>query len=128
LAYLLAALGGALGALARWAIGAALPVPAGGWPWATLLINLSGCLLIGLLLALLAARWPHAHGARTFLGTGVLGGYTTWSAFAVEVVRLVDGGAAGRAAGYVVASVLGGVLAVAVGVVVGRALPGRTAR
>jgi CrcB protein len=122
LAYLLAALGGALGALARWAIGTALPVPAGGWPWATLLVNLTGCLLIGLLLALLAARWPAAHGARTFLGTGVLGGYTTWSAFAVEVVRLVDDGAAGLAVGYVVASVVGGVLAVALGVGAGRAV------
>ena len=126
MAYLLAALGGALGALARWGVSIALPVPTGGWPWATLVVNLTGCLLIGLLLVVLSAHWPHAHGLRTFLGTGVLGGYTTWSAFAVELVRLADDGALGLAAGYVVASVLGGVLAVAAGAFVGRAVTGRS--
>jgi fluoride exporter len=131
LAYLLAALGGALGALARWGISVALPGTPGGWPWATLVVNLTGCLLIGLLLVVLSARSPHlqgpqAHGMRTFLGTGVLGGYTTWSAFAVEVVRLVDGGALVLAVGYVLASVLGGVLAVAAGAFAGRAVTGRS--
>jgi CrcB protein len=126
LAYLLAALGGALGALARWGISVALPGAPGGWPWATLVVNLTGCLLIGLLLVVVSAHWPQAHGMRTFLGTGVLGGYTTWSAFAVEVVRLVDGGAVVLAVAYVLASVLGGVLAVAAGAFAGRAVTGRS--
>jgi CrcB protein len=114
MAYLLAALGGALGALVRWGLAEALPSP-GGWPWATLLVNLTGCLLLGGLLALLAARSPEPSWARPFLGVGVLGGYTTYSTFAVEVVELVDGGSPALAAGYVLLSVVGGVAAVALG-------------
>jgi fluoride exporter len=114
MAYLLAALGGALGALARWALAEALPSP-GGWPWATLLVNVTGCLLLGALLARLALRSPEPAWARPFLGVGVLGGYTTYSTFAVEVVDLVDDGALGVAAGYVLASIVGGVAAVALG-------------
>jgi CrcB protein len=123
MAYLLAALGGALGALARWAVGAALPFSPGGWPWATLVVNVAGCLLMGVLLAVLAVRLPSPW-VRPFLGAGVLGGFTTYSTFAVEVVRLGETGAAVVAAGYVLASVLGGVLAVAAGVTVGRAVLG----
>ena len=124
MAYLLAALGGALGALARWGVAEALPSPAGGWPWATLLVNLTGCLLIGVLTGVLAARDPEPAWARPFLAVGVLGGYTTYSAFAVEVVTLTDAGALATAAAYVLASVVGGVLAVAAGVAAVR----RTAR
>ena len=115
-AYLLAALGGALGALARWGVAEALPRDDGGWPWATLLVNLSGCLLMGVLLGALAGREPEPAWARPLLGVGVLGGYTTYSAFAVEAVELADAGAAVPAAGYVLLSVVGGVLAVAAGV------------
>ena len=113
--YLLAALGGVLGALARWGVGTALPVSPGSWPWATLLVNLTGCFLIGALLAALAARPPEPAWVRPFAGVGVLGGYTTYSAFAVEVVGLGKDGAVATAAGYVLASVLGGVVAVALG-------------
>jgi CrcB protein len=120
-AYLLAALGGALGALARWAVAWALPSSPGGWPWATLLVNLTGCLLIGVLLAVLLARYATSPWLRPFLATGVLGGYTTYSTFAVDTVALVDAGRPALAAGYVVASVLGGVLAVVAGLLVGRA-------
>ncbi len=116
MAYLLAALGGALGALARWGVAEALPHQDAGWPWATLLVNLTGCLLIGVLTGVLANRSPEPAWARPFLGVGVLGGYTTYSAFAVEVVVLADAGALPAALGYVLASVLGGVLAVAAGV------------
>jgi CrcB protein len=121
LAYLLAALGGALGALARWGMAAALPSSPGGWPWATLLVNLTGCLLIGVLLAVLLARFPSSPWLRPFLATGVLGGYTTWSTFAVDTVALVDAGRAAVAGAYVAASVLGGVLAVVAGLLLGRA-------
>ena len=123
--YLLAALGGALGALARWGVATALPHSPGGWPWATLLANLTGCLLLGALTAALTARSPEPPWARPFLAVGVLGGYTTYSAFAVEVVELADAGAAVLAAGYVLVSVLGGVLAVAVGARAVRAAPAR---
>jgi CrcB protein len=114
-AYVLAAVGGALGALARWGLATALPHADGGWPWATLTVNLTGCLLMGVLVGVLAAREPEPAWARPLLGVGVLGGYTTYSAFAVDVVALTDAGAAALAVGYVLASVLGGVVAVAAG-------------
>ncbi len=120
MAYLLAALGGALGALARWGVAEALPRPDGGWPWATLLVNLTGCLLIGVLTGVLTARSPEPPWARPFLAVGVLGGYTTYSAFAVEAVALVEAGAPVLAGAYVLVSVLGGVLAVAAGALVVR--------
>jgi CrcB protein len=124
LAYLAAAAGGVLGALARWGVGLALPHDTGSWPWATLLVNLTGCLLLGVLIAALFARHPDHPWLRPFLGTGVLGGFTTFSAFAVDTVQLADAGAVGAAVGYVAASVLGGVLAAAAGVALGRSLPG----
>jgi fluoride exporter len=119
--YLAAALGGALGALARWGVGTALPHSPGDWPWATLLINLTGCLLLGVLLAVLLDRFPRHPWLRPLLATGVLGGYTTYSTFAVDVVQLADSGAWTAAAGYVVVSVLGGVLAASAGLRLGRA-------
>ena len=119
--YVLAAMGGALGALARWGFAAGLPHSPGGWPWSTLLVNLVGCLLIGVLLAVLLARFPHSPWLRPFLAVGVLGGFTTYSTFAVDIVRLTGSGHPALAVAYVLASVLGGVLAVVVGLVVGRA-------
>lgn len=124
---MLAALGGALGALARWAVAGALPSSPAGWPWATLLVNLTGCLLLGVLLAVLAARAPEASWPRPFLAVGVLGGYTTYSAFAVEVVRLAETGAVVAAGAYVVVSVVGGVAAVAAGTLAAHGALGRRA-
>jgi CrcB protein len=122
--YLLAALGGIVGALARWGVATALPPPV----WATLLVNLTGCLLLGVLVAVVTVRLPDAAWPRPFLAVGVLGGFTTFSAFAVEVVGLVEEGAAGPAAAYVLASVVGGVVAVALGTSAGRALVRGTTR
>ena len=122
MAYVLAALGGALGALARWAVAEAIAqsiaqstAPSGGWPWATMLVNLTGCFLLGVLLDVVGRRSPEPAWAKPFLGVGVLGGYTTYSAFAVEVVELVDDGALALAVGYVLVSVVGGVLGVGAG-------------
>ena len=125
MSYVFAALGGALGALARWGVATALPHSPGGWPWATLLVNLTGCLLMGALVAVLTARSPEPPWARPFLAVGVLGGYTTYSAFAVEVVGLVEAGAPVLAAGYVLVSLLGGVLAVAAGALAVRTVRAR---
>ncbi|HEX8093634.1 fluoride efflux transporter CrcB [Jatrophihabitans sp.] len=83
------AVGGVLGAEARYGLGSVLPHHDQQFPWSTLLINVTGCLLIGVLMAvLLELPSPHRL-ARPFLGVGVLGGYTTYSTFAVEVQRLV---------------------------------------
>ena len=113
--YLLAAAGGALGAVARWAVTELLPGPPGSWPWSTLLVNLTGCFLLGALLAVLARRSPEPSWVRPFVGVGVLGGYTTYSTFAVEVVDLADDAALVPALLYVTASVAGGVAAVVAG-------------
>ena len=120
--YLLAAVGGAVGALARWGI--AETMPGAGWPWATLLVNLTGCLLIGVLLGVMALRSAQADYPRTFLGVGVLGGFTTFSAFTLETLDLARTGAVLTAGGYVVVSVGGGVLAVALGLRAARWLAG----
>jgi CrcB protein len=119
--YLVVALGGVLGALARWGVSLGLPHTPGTWPWATVTVNLTGCLVIGVLLAVLLARYPTHPWLRPFLATGVLGGYTTFSTFAVDVVALVDAGRAPLALGYLLLSVLGGLLAVVVGLALGRA-------
>jgi CrcB protein len=116
------ALGGVLGAIARYGLGRAWPTPAGAFPWTTFAINVSGCLLIGLLLVrLLDAGSAHPLW-RPFLGTGVLGGYTTFSTYAVDARVLVDEGHVALAAGYVVGTVVAALLAVQLGVVAGRAL------
>jgi CrcB protein len=99
--YLAAALGGALGALARWGVARALPHSPGAWPWATLVVNLTGCLLIGVLSAVLLARSATHPWLLPFLVTGLLGGWTTYSTFAVDTVQLADAGALGAAVGYV---------------------------
>ena len=122
MAYLLAALGGALGALARWGVATALPTSAGAWPWATLLVNLTGCLLIGALLAVLLGRFPASTLLRPFLAVGVLGGYTTFSTFAVDLVRLGEADAWLTGAGYLLGSVLGGVACVVLGLAGARAV------
>ena len=122
MAYVLAALGGALGALARWGVATAFPHDPGGWPWATLLVNLTGCLLLGVLLAVLLSRFPASTWARPFLAVGVLGGYTTFSTFAVEAVQLGEAGAWLTAGGYLLASVLGGMVCVVLGLIGARSV------
>jgi fluoride exporter len=125
--YLAAAAGGVLGALGRYGLAEALPHRAGQWPWAVLLVNLTGCAALGVLIAAVFARHPDHPWLRPFLGSGVLGGYTTFSTFAVDAVELTDAGRPWVAAGYVVASVAGGVLAALAGLLLGRALTGRAA-
>ncbi len=122
------AAGGVAGCSARHAVGLALPTPPGGWPTATFLTNLAGCLALGLLLELLARRGPDVGRRRLLrlgLGTGLIGSYTTYSTFAVELDLLVRDGAAGLAAGYAAASALGGLLAVGAGVAAAGALAAR---
>lgn len=127
------ALGGVLGALARYAVSVAVPHddPA-AWPWATFVVNLLGCLLLGILLDVIDARrsaWVVAHPsrarlARPFLASGVLGGFTTFSTFSLEAVRLVGEGRPATAAAYAVSSVVLGVIAVLVGRRIGAAVAG----
>jgi CrcB protein len=81
------ALGGIIGSLARYGLATAIPHAAGGFPWATFLTNVTGCLAIGILFARLT---PRSHPLlRPFLGTGVLGGFTTFSTYTVETQKLL---------------------------------------
>ena len=114
---LLVGAGGAAGAMARHAVGAAWLAAYGParFPAGTLVVNVTGCLLIGAFAAL-AEAMPGLNGAaRLLLVTGVLGGYTTFSAFGLETVLMLRRGDAALAAMYVAASVLLGLLAVWLG-------------
>ena len=115
------AVGGVLGALARYGLGVAWPTAGGAFPWTTFAVNVSGCFLIGVLLVRLVEAGAVHPLWRPFLGTGVLGGYTTFSTFAVDARALVADGHATTAVAYVAATVVVALAAVQVGVVVGRA-------
>ena len=106
------AVGGALGALARWSLAEALPHASDELPWATVLANLSGCFAIGVLLAVLSERRPDDRLLRPLLGTGVLGGFTTFSTYALDTRDLLAAGRPALAVAYLFGSVLAGLLAV----------------
>lgn len=93
--------GGGIGAGVRYAAGLSWPTAPTAFPWTTLLINVVGSALIGMLIVVVEVLGAHRL-ARPFLGTGVLGGFTTFSAFAADVERLVAGGAARTALAYFV--------------------------
>lgn len=107
------AVGGALGAVARYGVGLVLP-HGPGFPWATFAVNVVGCLLLGVLVALLDARGRHSL-ARPFLGVGVLGGFTTFSAYTAETLALAHDGALGTAVAYLAGTLLAAVIAVHTG-------------
>ncbi|GAB1333970.1 fluoride efflux transporter CrcB [Streptomyces sp. E-15] len=86
------ALGGAFGAVARYALTLAWPTPPGGFPWATFLTNVSGCSAMGVLMVLITEVWAAHRLLRPFLGTGVLGGFTTFSTYAVDIRQLAGAG------------------------------------
>lgn len=116
-------LGGALGAGARHLAGVAqLRWLGPGFPWATLFVNLSGSLLMGLLAGWLA-RAGGSEQARLFLAVGVLGGFTTFSAFSLDIGLMIQRGELAGALAYILASVLGGVLLLFAGLWLMRGLP-----
>ena len=114
------AAGGALGSLGRYAVGLALPHAGGDLPWATFLVNVTGSFAMGLLVAwVLTMSDPHPW-LRPFLGVGLLGGWTTFSSFALEMHALGSAGHAGFALGYAAASFLAGLAAVGLGLALGQ--------
>ena len=121
---LLVMLGGAIGAGFRYQCGAiALRLFGPGFPWGTLIVNLLGGLLMGTLAGTLAREINGGEPLRLLLGVGVLGGFTTFSAFSLETFNMLQRGQPGTAAVYAAASVVGSVLALALGVTLTRALP-----
>ncbi|MCT4356185.1 CrcB family protein [Streptomyces sp. Je 1-79] len=123
------AAGGALGAAARYGASLAWPTPAGAFPWTTLAVNTAGCAAIGVLTVLLteAATAPHPL-LRPFLGTGILGGFTTFSAYALEAQRLLGAGDAGRGVAYLAGTVVAALGAVGAATLATRGALARGAR
>lgn len=123
-------LGGCAGGAARFATVRAWPTGSSGFPWATLVVNLSGAALLGGLVVLTGTAWRSRY-ARPLLGTGFCGAFTTFSSVVVDVDRLLARGEAGTAIGYLAASFLGGLVTAIAGIVATRALvewrPGTTA-
>ena len=108
-------IGGALGAGGRYGVGVALSAWLGtAFPWGTLVVNRIGGLAMGLLAGVLA-RGGDTELFRLLFGVGVLGGFTTFSAFSLDIVALIDRGQVVSALGYVTASVVGSVALTAVG-------------
>jgi len=121
-AYLLVGLGGAIGSIARYGsgvlIGRIWPSP---FPLATMLINIAGSLAMGLLVGWLARTTPAWQAdARLFLAVGVLGGFTTFSAFSLDAITLIERGALLEAVLYALGSVIVAVVALYLGLLVTR--------
>jgi CrcB protein len=117
------ALGGALGAPARYRLAQLAHVAPGSFPWATFATNVTGSFALGLVLALVIERFPPTRYLRPFVATGFLGAYTTYSTFAVETDLLVKDGHAALAFAYATASLVCGLVAAAAGLRTARALP-----
>ena len=119
---ILVMIGGALGSGARHLAGRAIGAPEGtALPYATLTVNLVGGMLMGLLVGMLG-RFEGSEAWRLFVGVGILGGFTTFSAFSLDIVTLVERGAPGIAIGYALLSVLGSVLALFAGLMLARSV------
>ncbi|WP_240506386.1 FluC/FEX family fluoride channel [Thermoactinospora rubra] len=116
------AAGGVVGALARHGLTTAFPHPPGAFPWTTLAVNLSGCLLIGVLMTVITEVRPAHPLVRPFLGAGVLGGFTTFSAYVVEALSARS---AAVAVAYLGGTLAGALLAVLAGACLVRRIAGR---
>lgn len=119
--------GGAVGAGARHLVGrAALAAFGAAFPWGTLIVNLAGGIGMGVLAGVLA-RTGASETWRLLLGTGLLGGFTTFSAFSLDAVLLAERGATATAALYVLVSVAGAIAALVAGLALARSLAGAAA-
>ena len=113
-------IGGGLGALARFAVSRCWSSPPGHVPWATMTINATGCFLIGVLMVLIIEVWVAHRLLRPFLGVGVLGGYTTFSTYAVDLRGLLVDGRYIPAFAYLFGTVVAALVAVLAGVTLTR--------
>jgi CrcB protein len=114
--------GGAMGAGLRHLVGrAALLAFGAGWPWGTLIVNLVGGLMMGIV-ATIVSRFASGEAWRLFLAVGVLGGFTTFSAFSLDAMLMIERGALVQMAGYVALSVIGSIAALALGATFARSV------
>jgi CrcB protein len=113
-------LGGVIGATARYGAGLLWPTSDGAFPWTTFTINVVGCAVMGVLMVLITDL-PAVHRlARPFFGTGVLGGFTTFSTYAVDIRRLVGTGHPGTGLAYLAATLCAALAAVWLGTAAAR--------
>ncbi len=117
---ILVMMGGAVGSALRFSLSRALPIAGQGWPWPTFIANILGGFAMGLLAAYLWRSGPMAEDLRLLLGVGLLGGFTTFSAFTLELMAMVENGYAIQAAVYASLSVLIALFAVFAGAGIGR--------
>jgi CrcB protein len=117
------AAGGAVGSAGRYLVSVLVQRLLGtGFPWWTLTVNVAGSLIMGILVSVIALRWSVGQTGQAFLMVGVLGGFTTFSAFSLDVATLVERNASGPAAAYVIASVVLSIGALFAGMTITRAL------
>jgi CrcB protein len=114
------AVGGVLGAEARYGMSVWLPHQPGQWPGATWLVNTSGCFLIGVLMTVITELAPVHRLIRPFLGVGILGGYTTFSTAMVDVQQMAVAGREAQALGYLAATVAAALAATFLGATLAR--------
>ena len=120
---ILVAVGGAIGASLRHLVNlAALRLVGAGFPWGTMAINIAGSLAMGVFIELLARRFNASNELRLFIATGILGGFTTFSAFSLDFAVLWERGAAMPALAYAIASVVGSILALFLGLWLARSV------
>ncbi|AZO47196.1 MAG: fluoride efflux transporter CrcB [Mesorhizobium sp.] len=120
---LLVVIGGGIGAGIRHLTNmGALRLVGPNYPWGTMVINIVGSFVMGLFIAVLARRGG-SNEVRLFVATGILGGFTTFSAFSLDFATLWERGAAVPAFGYALASVIGAILALFLGLWLARSLP-----
>lgn len=118
---ILVALGGGIGAGLRFATNLwALRVLGAAFPWGTLVVNVLGSFFMGLLAVLFARKFGLSDEWRLFLMTGLLGGYTTFSAFSLDAMKLIENGALQSASLYIGANVIGSILALLLGLFIAR--------
>ena len=122
------AVGGGLGSTVRYGLAEALPTPAAGFPWATFAANVSGCFLLGLLMVFVLEIWPPSRYLRPFLGVGVLGGFTTFSTYTVELRGMLAAHHWSTADAYALSSLVAGLGAVWTGIVAARLAGGLPVR
>ena len=120
--YFLVMAGGAIGAALRFGLSRAVPIVAGAWPWATFAANVVGSLLMGVLAFWLVRKGAQGEQVRLLLGVGLLGGFTTFSAFSLEVAQMIENGQLTMAFGYAAASVLVALSALFAGVALAKAV------
>jgi CrcB protein len=118
------ALGGMVGATARYEVAQALPAAAGHFPWATFWTNMSASFVLGFAFILLLERFPPTRYLRPFLVTGVIGAYSTMSTYLVETAVLLKDSHVATGLVYGVGSIVAGLLLGYAGIVVARLVPG----